>query len=57
MTLTYPVIDRARRILWVVTGADKAAALVQLRAGSHDIPGGRVRPDNAAILADRQAAP
>ena len=57
MTLTYPIIDRARRILWVVTGADKVAALAQLRAGSHDIPGGRVRSEHAAILADRQAAP
>jgi len=57
MTLTYPIIDRARRILWVVTGADKVAALAQLRAGSRDIPGGRVRSENAVILADRQAAP
>ena len=24
MTLTYPILDRARRILWVVTGSDKA---------------------------------
>jgi 6-phosphogluconolactonase len=24
MTLTYPIINRARRILWLVTGADKA---------------------------------
>ncbi len=23
MTLTYPVLDRARRVLWVVTGAEK----------------------------------
>ncbi len=57
MTLTYPIIDRARHILWVVTGADKAAALEQLRAGSRAIPGGRVRTDKATILADRQAAP
>ncbi len=57
MTLTYPVIDRARRILWLVTGADKVAALTQLRTGSRAIPGGRVRADNAEILADRQAAP
>ena len=57
MTLTFPIIDRARRILWVVTGADKVGALAQLRAGSRAIPGGRVRSDNATLLADRQAAP
>jgi 6-phosphogluconolactonase len=57
MTLTYPLIDRARRILWLVTGADKIAALTQLLAGSRAIPGGVVRADNAEILADRQAAP
>jgi 6-phosphogluconolactonase len=57
MTLTYPIIDRARHILWVVTGADKVAALAQLRAGSRAIPAGRVCADSATILADRQAAP
>jgi 6-phosphogluconolactonase len=57
MTLTYPILDRARQIVWIVTGADKVAALAQLRAGSRAIPGGRVRSDNATILADRQAAP
>ena len=31
MTLTYPVLNRARRILWLVTGADKAAMLPRLR--------------------------
>ncbi|HTL00001.1 MAG TPA: 6-phosphogluconolactonase [Pseudomonadales bacterium] len=57
MTLTYPIIDRARWLLWIVTGADKVAALTKLRAGSRDIPGGRVRSDQAEVLADRQAAP
>ena len=31
MTLTYPIINRARQILWLVTGSDKAGPLVQLR--------------------------
>jgi 6-phosphogluconolactonase len=52
MTLTYPIIARSRRILWVVTGADKAVALAQLRAGDRNIPAGRVRRDTATILAD-----
>ena len=57
MTLTFPAINRARRILFVVTGADKAAMLARLRAGDRSIPAGRVRPDNTTILADADAAP
>jgi 6-phosphogluconolactonase len=56
MTLTYPVIDRARRILWVVTGAEKAPALARLRAGDRSVPAGRVRRDRATVVADRAAA-
>src|SRR5947209_4330861 len=40
MTLTYPMLDRARRILWLVTGADKADMLVRLRDGDRSIPAG-----------------
>jgi 6-phosphogluconolactonase len=56
MTLTYPAIDRARRILWVVTGAEKAPVLPRLDAGDRSIPAGRVCADRAAILADADAA-
>ena len=56
MTLTYPAINRARRILWLVTGEDKAAMLVRLSRGDPSIPAGRVRQDNALVLADRAAA-
>ena len=56
MTLTYPVLDRARRILWLVTGAEKAGMLVRLRAGDPSIPAGRVRQHRALLLADRAAA-
>ena len=56
MTLTYPAINRARRILWLVTGAEKAGMLARLREGDRSIPAGRVRPDNALLLADRAAA-
>src|SRR5271155_4698022 len=31
MTLTYPMLNRSRRILWVVTGAEKAGPLARLR--------------------------
>jgi 6-phosphogluconolactonase len=56
MTLTYPALNRARRILWLVTGAEKAEALRRLRAGDASIPAGRVRTDEALVLADEAAA-
>jgi len=56
MTLTYPLINRARRLLWLVTGGDKAGPLVQLRDGDRAIPAGRVNQENATVLADRAAA-
>ena len=33
MTLTYPILNRARRVLWVVTGSDKAGPLAKLLKG------------------------
>jgi 6-phosphogluconolactonase len=56
MTLTYPTIDRSRRVLWLVTGSEKAGMLPRLRAGDAQIPAGRVRADHALVLADRAAA-
>ena len=56
MTLTYPVLNRARCVLWLVTGSDKVGMLARLRAGDRSIPAGRVRQDRAVMLADRAAA-
>jgi 6-phosphogluconolactonase len=56
MTLTYPILDRSRRILWLVTGAEKVAMLPRLQAGDTTIPAGRVSREQALILADRAAA-
>jgi 6-phosphogluconolactonase len=56
MTLTYPVLNRARHILWLVTGDAKAGMLLRLRDGDRGIPAGRVRQDQATVLADRAAA-
>ena len=55
MTLTYPILNRARRILWVVTGAEKAGMLLRLLNGDVSIPAGRVRRDHALVLADHAA--
>jgi 6-phosphogluconolactonase len=56
MTLTFPIINRSRFVLWLVTGPDKAAPLVRLRDGDQSIPAAHVRRDRALILADRAAA-
>jgi 6-phosphogluconolactonase len=56
MTLTYPALDDAQRIVWLVTGPDKGEALQQLLAGDESIPAGRVRNDNITVVADEAAA-
>ncbi len=56
MTLTYPVLNAARRLVYLVTGADKAHALELLLAGDHGIPAGRVARERAIVVADREAA-
>jgi 6-phosphogluconolactonase len=57
MTLTYPIINRARRILWLVTRSEKVNALARLLDGDASIPAGRIRQDRALLFADGAAAP
>jgi 6-phosphogluconolactonase len=57
MTLTYRVLDRAREILWVVSGADKASALGRLFSRDRGIPAGRVEAIRQLVVADTAAAP
>ncbi len=56
MTLTYPMLNRSRRILWLVTGPEKVEMLARLRQGDVSIPAGRVRQSKALVYADRAAA-
>jgi 6-phosphogluconolactonase len=56
MTLTYPILNRARRVLWVVTGKDKADMVTRLLDADESVPGGRVAKDRALLLADQAAA-
>lgn len=56
MTLTYPMLNRARRILWVVTGSEKVEMLRRLLDGDVAIPAGRVQRERALVLTDRAAA-
>jgi 6-phosphogluconolactonase len=56
MTLTFPVLNRARRVLWLVTGMEKAAMLARLCQDDASIPAGCVCRDRANVLADVAAA-
>ena len=56
MTLTYPTLNSARQLLWLVTGRDKSDALRRLRAGDTSIPAGRVSSEHALLVADAAAA-
>ena len=56
MTLTYPMLNRSRRILWLLTGAEKAAMLPRLQTGDPTIPAGRISSAQAVVLADKAAA-
>jgi 6-phosphogluconolactonase len=56
MTLTYPALAAARRIIWLVSGEDKRDALAKLLAGDESIPAGRVENDEMMVVADEAAA-
>ena len=56
MTLTYPILNRAAKILWLVTGANKAEPLARMMAGDRSIPAGRIESKRAVLLADPAAA-
>lgn len=56
MTLTYRALNRSQRLLWLVSGAEKADALRRLQAGDDSIPAGRVEGERALILADLAAS-
>src|SRR5277367_4775244 len=49
MTMTYPVINRARKIMWLVSGKDKVNAFPKLRAADPSIPCGRISQAQALL--------
>ncbi len=55
MSMTYPSINRARRILWLAVGPAKAEMCRRLAASDHTIPAGRVAPENAVLFVDGEA--
>lgn len=56
MTLTLPIINRARCILWLVTGEQKADVLARMVRGDPSLPASRIRQASALLLADQSAA-
>jgi len=56
MTLTYPVLDRSRQVLWLIAGADKTPMLTRLLAGDEGIPAGRVSSSEQLVVVDDNAA-
>jgi 6-phosphogluconolactonase len=56
VTLTYPAINAARNIVWLVAGTGKGEMLRRLVAGDPTIPAGRVLQDRAVVVCDEAAA-
>ena len=56
MTLTYPMINRSRRVLWVVTGGEKASMLARFLEGDPSIPSAKICREQALLIADDAAA-
>jgi 6-phosphogluconolactonase len=56
LTLTYPIINRAMKILWLVTGGEKKNMLQRLLNSDLSIPAGHISQKHAMVLADRDAA-
>ncbi|HYW03752.1 MAG TPA: 6-phosphogluconolactonase [Gammaproteobacteria bacterium] len=56
VTFTYPLINRARTLVWLVCGGDKRHALRSLLVGDPAIPAGRVRGERQIVVADSAAA-
>lgn len=56
LTLTYPVLDAARVLVWLIVGAEKHDALTRLLAGDVSIPAGRVVAARSLVFTDVAAA-
>ena len=50
MTLTYPALERAAAIVWIVAGTNKAPMVERLLAADPTIPAGRVPQDRAILV-------
>lgn len=55
MTLTLPVLNDARAVVWFATGVEKAEIVARLAAGNLDAPAGRVQGLRGMLFADAAA--
>lgn len=56
MTLTYPALEAARKLVWLVTGEGKRDALRRLLEQDESIPASRIANPNQLVVADEAAA-
>lgn len=56
MTLTYPLINQAEKILWVITGQEKAEMLNRLLHKDPSIPAGKINQHHAIVLTEESAS-
>jgi 6-phosphogluconolactonase len=56
MTLTYPALEAARELVWLVTGEEKREVLARLLARDDSIPAGRIANPRQLVVADEAAA-
>jgi len=55
MTLTPPAVNRARSVLWLMAGADKAPVVRRVLEHDREIPAGRVTVGAQVLFADAAA--
>src|SRR6202042_1561882 len=55
MTMTYPLLDGTRRLLWLAVGSTKAEMCRRLVAADVTIPAGRVKQEGAILVLDDDA--
>jgi len=55
MTLTYPLLNSAKQLLWIVTGSEKQEMIQRLLQQDPSIPAGSIRQENALLMVDQAA--
>lgn len=56
MTLTVPLLSRARHLVWLVSGSAKAGAILRLLIADPGIPAAQIALDRAELFVDEDAA-
>jgi 6-phosphogluconolactonase len=56
MTLTIPLLSRARHLVWLVCGSAKAGAVLRLLIADPTIPAGQIAMERAELFVDEDAA-